>query len=89
MARRNGAGPARREHADEARRNAVERRGQSSSRFQTPAPAHYAVYDGQTRTGSIDVIGGVFTAYDASGALVGRFQTLRKAADALDGGGAS
>jgi hypothetical protein len=34
------------------------------------------------------VIDGVFTAYDASGALVGRFQTLRKASDALGDGGA-
>jgi hypothetical protein len=87
VARRNGAGPARHEHADEARRNAVERRRRSFSRFQNPTPAHYAVYDGQTRTGSIDVIDGAFVTYDASGLLIGHFSTLKKAVDSLGDGG--
>jgi hypothetical protein len=50
---------------------------------------HLSVYSGRLALGTIDVINGVFTAYDASGALVGRFQPLRKAADALGDGAAS
>jgi hypothetical protein len=83
LLRRNGVAPDAAATAIEGRRNTVERRRDFSSRFQHGTPARYSVYSGQTRTGSIDVIDGVFIAHGASGALVGRFQTLRKAADAL------
>jgi hypothetical protein len=58
-----------------------------SSRPQSPSQ-HFSVTYGRTPLGTIDVIDGAFVAYDASGLLIGRFSTLKKAADSLgDGGG--
>jgi hypothetical protein len=65
--------------------------GSQKAAFREYSPSsrkHLSVYSGRQPLGTIDVINGVFTTYDASGALVGRFRTLREAVDALDDGGA-
>jgi hypothetical protein len=51
----------------------------------SPNPSqHFAVTFGRTPLGTIDVIDGyVYVAADTNGTVAGRFQTLRKAADAL------
>ena len=53
--------------------------GSRAKTSSAPAQARFAVTDGATTVGSIDVIGGLYVAIDTAGVIVGRYKQLREA----------
>jgi hypothetical protein len=84
VAFRKGAGPARCEHASEARKAIRDSKPSSLSSH----PNQYAVSDGTTALGTVEAVNGAFVAIDTAGIAVGTFASLREASRAFDEGGA-
>jgi hypothetical protein len=54
------------------------------SRAGASSTAPVSVYAGRERLGTVETIDGTFIAIDLNGVVVGRFETQRQAADALE-----
>ena len=88
MARLNGASPTQRGDAAWTRKSDAFGKRTPSSRSshpnQAPAAAHFSVTAGRTALGTIEQVEGGFVATSTGGNVVGMFQNLREAADAIE-----
>ena len=90
MALINGAGPSHRaRHGGRAKTKDAFGKRSPSSRSQVFPQSQYAITDGRTAVGTVEIIDGYYVAFDCHGSIIGRFQTLRHAVRALPYGGAS
>jgi hypothetical protein len=51
-----------------------------------PTQQHFAVSEGRTQLGTVDLVGGRYVARDLHGDIVGKFSSLKAAAASFDGG---
>jgi hypothetical protein len=65
-------------------RSSAKRRRRSSQ--ENPTSQTFAVTDGRIALGTVEVIARIYIATDTTGAEIGRFDSLREAARAFDGG---
>jgi hypothetical protein len=85
MAPRNGAGPVTAATDNGARKVSPGRR-QSSRRSRNSPQLHFAITDGRTALGTVDVVGGRFIGIGVDGHLIGKFNSLRDAVRAFGKG---